>query len=50
MESYLKELELGVWNAMITDYIPPNRIRTPAQKRAKKNNANAIEAILYGIS
>ena len=46
----MKALELGVWNAMITDYIPPKRIMTPSQKKTKKNNANAIEAILDGIS
>ena len=50
MESYLKELEPGVWNVVITDSIPPKRIRTPSQKKNKKNNANAIEAILDGIS
>ena len=50
MESYLKALEPCVWNAVIIDYIPPKRIRTPAQKKAKKINANEIEAILYGIS
>ena len=50
MESYLKALELRVWNAVLNDYIPPKRIRTPTQKKAKKNNANAIEAILDGIS
>ena len=50
MESYLKALECSVWNAVITNYIPPKRIRTLAQNKAKKNNANAIEAILYGIS
>ena len=50
MESYLKALEPGIWNAVITDYIPPMRIRTLTQNKAKKNNANAIEAILDGIS
>ena len=50
MKIYLKALEPGVWNAVITNYIPPKRIRTPAQNKAKKNNANAIEAILDGIS
>ena len=50
MESYLKALEPGVWNAVIIDYIQPKRIRTPPQKKAKKNNSNAIKAILEGIS
>ena len=50
MESYMKALEPCVWNAVITNYIPPKRIRTPTQKKSKKNNANAIEAILDGIS
>ena len=49
MESYMKALEPGVWNAVIFDYIPPKRIRTPAQKKSKKNNANAMEAILHGL-
>ena len=47
MKSYQKELGHGVWNELITDYIPLKRIRNPSQKKAKKNNANAIEAILY---
>ena len=50
MESYLKELEPSVWNAVITDYIPPKRIRSPSQNKSKKNNTYAIEAILDGIS
>ena len=50
MESYLKALEPGVWNAVINDYIPPQRIRNPTQKKVKKNNANVIDAILDGIS
>ena len=50
MESYLKALEPGVWNAVITYYIPPKIIRNLTQKKEKKNNANPIEAILYGIS
>ena len=50
MESYLKALEAGVWNVVICDYTPPKRIRTPAQNKSNKNNANAIAAILDGIS
>ena len=34
---------------MITDYSPANRVRTPTQKKTKKNNANAMEAILDGL-
>ena len=49
MESYMKELELGVRNEVIYNYIPPKRIRNPAQKKSKKNNANAIKAILDGL-
>ena len=49
MESYLKSLGCDVWNAVITDYSPPNRVRTPAQNKSKKNNANAMEAILDGL-
>ena len=50
MEIYLKALEPGVWNTVITAYIPPKRTMNSAQKKAKKNNADAIEAILDGIS
>ena len=50
MESYLKALEPDIWNAMINDYIPPKRIRTPAQKKSKKNNTDAIEVISNGMS
>ena len=38
MKSYLKEMGSGVWNAVIRDYIPSKRIRTPTKKKAKKNN------------
>ena len=49
MKSYMKAMGPSVWNAVIRDYIPSKRIRIPTQKKAKKNNANAIEDILDGI-
>jgi hypothetical protein len=49
MESHLKALGLKVWNSMITDYFPPNRVRTPAQNKAKKINSMAMNTILDGL-
>ena len=34
---------------MIIDYFPPNRIRTPAQNKSKKNNSMAMDSILDGL-
>ena len=39
MKDYLKALGHDVWNLVITDYFPPKRIRTPAQKKSKKSNS-----------
>ena len=48
MKSYLKELRHGVWNAMIIDYIPLKRIRTPTQKKSKKTNQwKWIHSLMY---
>jgi hypothetical protein len=49
MESHLKELGLEVWNSMIIDYFPSNRVRTPAQKKAKKSNSMEMNTILDGL-
>ena len=49
MRVYLQSLVCGVWNAVISDYIPPKRIRTTSQKESKKNNSKAMEAILDGL-
>ena len=34
---------------MITDYFPPKRIRTPAQKKSKKSNSMEMDSILDGL-
>ena len=49
MESHLKALGHDVWNSVITDYSPPNRVRTLAQKKAKKSNLMAMNKILEGL-
>jgi hypothetical protein len=49
MESHLKALGHDVWNSVITDYFPPNRVRTPAQKKSKKINSMAMNTILDGL-
>ena len=43
MRVYLHSLGCGVWNAVISDYIPPKRIRTISQKNSKKNNSKAMD-------
>jgi hypothetical protein len=49
MESHLKELVHDVWNSVITNYFPPNRVRTLAQKKAKKINSMVMNKILDGL-
>ena len=49
MESHLKELGHDVWNSMIIDYFPPNRVRTPAQKKSKTSNSMEMNTILDGL-
>ena len=49
MEIHLKALGHDVWSSVITDYFPPNRVRTPAQKKAKKINSMVINTILDGL-
>ena len=49
MKIYLKVLRHDVWNSMITDYFPPKRIRTIAQKKSKKSNSMEMELILDGL-
>ena len=39
MEIHMKALEHDVWNSIITNYSPPNRVRTPTQKKTKKSNS-----------
>ena len=46
MESHLKALGHYVWNSVITDYSPRNKVRTLAQKKAKKSNSMEINTIL----
>jgi hypothetical protein len=49
MEIHLKSLGHDVWNSVIIDYIPPNRVRTPAQKKPKKSNSRSMNRILDGL-
>ena len=49
MRVYLQSLGCGVRNAVISDYIPPKRIRNISQKELKKNNSKPMEAILDGL-
>ena len=47
MEAYIEAI--GVWNSVLTRYTAPNKVKTSAQKEAKKNNSMAMEAILEGL-
>ena len=49
MSVYLQSLGCGVWNAVISNYILPKRVRTTSQKESKKNNSREMEAILDGL-
>ena len=49
MESHLKALGHDVWNSVITNYSPPNRVRTPSEKKAKESNSMEINTILEGL-
>ena len=49
IESHLKALKHDVWNSVITDYSPPNKVRTPTQKKAKKSNSMAMNIVLEGL-
>jgi hypothetical protein len=49
MEIHLKALGYDVWNSVITDYLPPNRVRTLARKKDKKINSMVINTILDGL-
>jgi hypothetical protein len=49
MESHLKELGLEVWNSVIIDFFPPNRVRTPAQNKSKKSNSMEMNTIIDGL-
>ena len=42
MSVYLQSLRCGVWNAIISDYILPKRVRNTSQKESKKNNLREI--------
>ena len=49
MKIYLKELGHDVWNSVISDYLPPKRIRNSAQNKSKKSNTMERDSILDGL-
>ena len=49
MRVYLQSLGCGVWNGMISGYIPPKILRASSQKKSKKNNSKEMESILDGL-
>ena len=48
MQAYLEAI--GVWKSVVTGYTAPKKVKTSAQKEAKKNNSMAMEAILEGLA
>ena len=49
MESHLKALGHDIWNSVITDYSPPNRVSALAQNKAKNSNSMEMNTILEGL-
>ena len=43
-------LSAKVWKSVKDGYIPPKRVKSPAQKEAKRNNALALEIIQKHLS
>ena len=41
---------IGIWESVKDGYIPPKRVRSAAQKEAKRNNALALEIIQKELS
>ena len=50
MKFYLEEEGIGMWQSVLTGYTPPNKLKTIAQKEAKKNNSSAMETIFQGLT
>ena len=50
MQFYLEEEGIGMWQSVLIGYTPPNKVKTTAQKEAKKNNSMAMETILEGLT
>ena len=48
MQAYLKAI--SVWKSVVARYTDPKKVKTSAQKEAKKNNSMAMEAILEGLA
>jgi hypothetical protein len=49
MESHMKALGHEVWNSLIIDYFPPNKVRNPSQNKDKKSNSMEMNTILDGL-
>jgi len=50
MQGYLEAEGSGVWQSVLTGYDHPKKVKTTAQKEARKNNSMAMESILEGLS
>ena len=50
MQAYLEAEGIDVWQSVLTEYTPPKKVKTTAQKEAKKNNSMAMESILEGLA
>ena len=46
MQFYLEAEGIGMWKSILTGYTPPNKVKTTAQKEAKKNNSLSTETSL----
>ena len=50
MQFYLEEEGIGMWQSVLTGHTPRKKLKTTAQKEAKKNNSMAMETILEGLT
>ena len=50
MKVYLDLEGICIWQSVLTGYTPPKKVKTTAQKAAKKNNSFAMETILEGLT
>ena len=50
MNFYLEEEGINMWKSVLTEYNPPNKVKTTAQKEANKNNSMVMVTILEGLT
>ena len=49
IQFYLEAEGISMWQLVLIGYTLPKKVKTTAQKEAKKNNSMAMEIILEGL-